>query len=128
MFWKRTTGHAAFIGLLSGFLIAAMHHGLTEPIGNTTLFKGGWLGVIHTYPIEMAQNFWGAIFAFSTSAMVTIVLSLLIKQNKTETELVGLVYQLTPKDELKDIAWYRRPAALAILVLGLATILSIMFW
>jgi SSS family solute:Na+ symporter len=60
--------------------------------------------------------------------MVTIVLSLLIKQNKTEKELVGLVYQLTPKDELKDIAWYRRPAALAILVLGLATILSIMFW
>src|SRR4030066_522705 len=58
MFWKRTTGHAAFTGLLAGFLIALLHHGLTQPEGATTLVKGGWLGGIHTYPVEMAQNFW----------------------------------------------------------------------
>ena len=28
MFWKRTTGHAAFRGLLSGTAAAAIHHGL----------------------------------------------------------------------------------------------------
>ena len=33
MFWKRTTGHAAFTGLLSGITAAAIHHGLTQPQG-----------------------------------------------------------------------------------------------
>ncbi len=33
MFWKRTTGHGAFLGLLSGTLAAAIHHGLTLPEG-----------------------------------------------------------------------------------------------
>ena len=31
MFWRRTTGHGAFFGLLTGTLAAAMHHGLTLP-------------------------------------------------------------------------------------------------
>ena len=63
MFWKRTTGHAAFTGLLSGFLMALLHHGLTAPVGANTLFKGGWITVVHNYPVEMAQNFWTAIIA-----------------------------------------------------------------
>ncbi len=29
MFWKRSTGHGAFFGLLAGTLAAAIHHGLT---------------------------------------------------------------------------------------------------
>ena len=33
MFWKRTTGHGAFTGLLSGTIAAALHHGLTLPQG-----------------------------------------------------------------------------------------------
>ena len=40
MFWKRTTGHAAFAGLLAGFLVALIHHGLTFPAGADTLVKG----------------------------------------------------------------------------------------
>ena len=39
MFWKRTTGHGAFTGLLSGTAAAALTHGLTLAEG-----KGGWLG------------------------------------------------------------------------------------
>ena len=39
MFWKRTTGHGAFFGLISGHLAAALTHGLTVAEG-----KGGWLG------------------------------------------------------------------------------------
>ena len=41
MFWKRTTGHGAFTGLLSGTLAAAVHHGLTLPVGAVVGFKGG---------------------------------------------------------------------------------------
>ena len=51
MFWKRATGHGAFIGLLSGTLAAAVHHGLTLPAGAVVGFKGGFIGsVVHTYP------------------------------------------------------------------------------
>ncbi len=35
MFWKRTTGHAAFTGLISGTLAALVHHGLTIPADAT---------------------------------------------------------------------------------------------
>jgi len=35
MFWKRTTGHGAFSGLLAGTLTAALHHGLTLPVALT---------------------------------------------------------------------------------------------
>jgi solute:Na+ symporter, SSS family len=128
MFWKRSTGHAAFIGLLSGFLIALLHHGLTIPAGADTVFKGGWIGVIHTYPVEMAQNFWTAIFACSASTIITIVLSLATRKIKTDEELVGLVYQLTPKDKLLEIQWYRRPGTIALVVLAMVTVLTILFW
>jgi SSS family solute:Na+ symporter len=128
MFWKRTTGHAAFTGLLIGFAVALLHHGLTSPMGSETLVKGGWLGVVHQYPVEMAQSFWTAIFACSASTIVTIVLSFMTKKIKTDDELVGLVYSLTPKDKLEGVAWYKRPVTLAIFVLALATILTVMFW
>src|SRR4029077_10842950 len=63
MFWKRTTGHGAFWGLLGGTVAAATHYGLTLPAGAVMGVKGGYLGpILHVYPSEMAQNFWTAIF------------------------------------------------------------------
>lgn len=128
MFWKRTTGHAAFTGLLLGFLLALTHHGLTVPEGATTLVKGGWLGTLHTYPVEMAQNFWTAIIAFSVATVVTVGLTLITKQQKSEAELTGLVYSLTPHEMNKDLPWHKRPAGLAIIVGIICVILSILFW
>jgi SSS family solute:Na+ symporter len=129
MFWRRTTGHAAFVGLLSGILAAALHHGLTQPHGASSLVKGGWLGtVMHTYPSEMAQNFWTAIFAWTTCFVVTIIVSLLTKQKKTDAELAGLVSSLTPRTHEPDTVWFKRPATVGVLVLVLALILNIIFW
>lgn len=129
MFWKRTTGHAAFTGLLLGFLMALLHHGLTIPAGATTVFKGGWLASIHVYPVEMAQNFWTAIIAFTVSTVVTVGLTFLTKQKKSEDELRGLVYSLTPREaDDSHLPWYERPAGLAILVGVICIILTIMFW
>jgi SSS family solute:Na+ symporter len=128
MFWKRTTGHAAFSGLLLGFLMALLHHGLTAPAGATTLVKGGWLTVLHTYPVEMAQNFWTAIIAFSVATFVTVALTFMTRQLKTEGELTGLVYSLTPHEMDKDLPWYQRPAGLAIIVSVICIVLSIIFW
>ncbi len=128
MFWKRSTGHAAFTGLLAGFLIALIHHGITYPEGADTLVKGGWLCKCYAYPVEMAQNFWTAIYACTTSALVTLVVSLSTKQKKTDEELKGLVYSLTPKIKDDHVPWYKRSTSLAILVLIIFTVLTILFW
>ena len=129
MFWKRSTGHGAFFGLLSGTVAAALHHGLTAPAGAETLVKGGWLGsVLHTYPSEMAQNFWTALFAFSAALVITIIISLSTEQKKSDEMLKGLVYSLTPRIREEGVVWYKRPIPLAIIVGTLAIILSILFW
>jgi SSS family solute:Na+ symporter len=127
MFWKRTTGHAAFTGLLAGTAAAAIHHGLTLPAGAIVGIKGGWLAVTHIYPSEMAQNFWTAIYAWSTCFVVTIIVSL-ITRAPDESKLVGLVYSLTPKPEEEPMAWYARPASLAIMVIAGTVLLNIIFW
>ncbi len=131
MFWRRATGHGAFFGLLSGTLAAALHHGLTLPAGATVGIKGGWLvggHVLHTYPVDMAQNFWMAIYAWTTCFVVTIIVSLATQRNKSDDELRGLVYSLTPRVKEEGLRWYQRPAALAVVVLIAAVILNIIFW
>jgi len=127
MFWKRTTGHAAFTGLLAGTAAAAIHHGLTLPAGAVAGIKGGWLVVTHIYPSEMAQNFWTAIYAWSTCFIVTLIVSL-VTRAPDESKLVGLVYSLTPKPEEEPMAWYARPASLAIMVIAGTVVLNIIFW
>jgi len=127
MFWKRTTGHGAFIGLLSGTIAAAIHHGFTLPAGAVMGVKGGWFGVTHIYPSEMAQNFWTAIFAWTTCFVVTILISLATRA-RDEKELVGLVYSLTERPKEERQPWYRRPTVLAVIVLLGAIVLNIVFW
>ena len=129
MFWRRTTGHGAFYGLLIGTAAAAVHHGLVLPHGATPGLKGAFFGtVLHTYPSEMAQNFWTAIFAWSACFVATIVISLATKRNKSDDELKGLVYALTPRLTDHEIVWYKRPATLAVLVLALTLVLNVIFW
>jgi len=129
MFTKRATGHGAFWGLLSGTFSAAIVHGLTQPVGAQSLIKGGWLGtVVHTFPSEMAQNFAVASIAFGIALVVSIVISLLTKRNKTDEELKGLVYSLTPKYREEGQAWYQTPAFLSIIIGVIALGLTIYFW
>jgi SSS family solute:Na+ symporter len=128
MFWKRTTGHGAFVGLLSGTASAALHHGLTLSVGAVPGIKGAWLGsVLHLYPSEMAQNFWTAIWAWTACFSVTIVVSLLTRP-RPENELVGLVYSLTERPSEKNVKWYLRPAILGVIVLGMTALLNFVFW
>jgi SSS family solute:Na+ symporter len=127
MFWKRATGHGAFLGLLSGTIAAALHHGLTLPIHATAGVKGGWFAATHVYPSEMAQNFWTAIFAWSTCFVVTIIVSLLTRP-RDEKDLVGLVYSLTERPKEGHLPWYQRPAILGVIVLAMTLVLNIIFW
>jgi SSS family solute:Na+ symporter len=126
MFWKRTTGHGAFTGLLSGTIAAALHHGLTLPQGGVPGVKGGWLAIMHVYPSDMAQNFWTAIYAWTTCFLITIAVSLLTRAPE-EKELVGLVYSLTERPTQHGLRWYQRPAVLAVVVLAATALLNIVF-
>src|SRR5207248_538955 len=74
MFWKRATGHGAFLGLLAGTGAAAATHGLT-----VAEHKGGWIANLYEFPSTMAQNFWIAIFAWLACFLVTLAVSMLTK-------------------------------------------------
>jgi len=113
MFWARATANGAFWGLISGTLAAAAHYMLTGVGGEAA-------GALHVYPSDMAQNFWGAIWAWTTCFVMTIATSLVTSPRKPE-DLKGLVYSLTPRLREDGIAWYRRPGVLAVAI-GLAAL------
>jgi SSS family solute:Na+ symporter len=127
MFWRRTTGHGAFTGLLAGTLGAAVHHGLTLPAGVGVGVKGGYLGLIHTYPSELAQTFWTAIVAWVTCFVVTIVVSLMTRARDPE-ELRGLVYSMTPRPRDEHLPLRARPWVLGVVVLALTLALNLVFF
>jgi len=127
MFWRRTTGHGAFWGLLSGTIGAAVHHGLTLPAGATPGIKGGYLGMVHMYPSELAQTFWTAITAWTTCMVVTIVISLMTRPRPDE-ELRGLVYALTPRQVDTEHTFWRRPFTLGMIVLVMTLALNFVFF
>jgi solute:Na+ symporter, SSS family len=127
MFWKRATGHGAFTGLIAGTTAAALHQGFTLPAHAMPGIKGGWLGINHVYASEMAQNFWTAIFAWSTCFVVTILVSLATRARE-EKDLVGLVYSVTPRIDDSAAAWYLQPKVLGALVLGAVVVLNAAFW
>jgi SSS family solute:Na+ symporter len=122
MFWKRATGNGAFFGLLSGTGAAALTHGLTLAEG-----KGGWIAEVYQFPSTMAQNFWIAIFAWSTCFLVTMLVSLATKP-RPEIELKGLVYGLTEMPVDQGERWYHRPLPLACVVGVALLLLNLWFW
>jgi solute:Na+ symporter, SSS family len=122
MFWKRATGHGAFSGLLAATAVATVTHGMTVAED-----KGGWISAVHTFPSSMAQNFWIAIFTFSSCLLVTVVVSLMT-QPKPESELHNLVYGITDVPHEFGVPWYKRPGPLAIVVAVALAILNLIFW
>jgi len=126
MFWKRTTGHGAFWGLVAGTLAAAGHYELTGVAGGGSLL--GKIAVLHVYPSDMAQNFWGAIWAWTVCFVATVLVSLATSPTKRPEDLKGLVYGLTPKPSDESLAWYQRPAIVGILVLAGTAALNLIFW
>ncbi len=121
MFWKKTTGHAAFFGLLGGTAAAALTHGLTLAEG-----KGAWIANIHEFHSTMGQNFMIAIVAFCTCFVLTWLISLFTRP-KADAALAGLVYSLTPRPETGHLPWYKRPVVLGIIVLLLTLALNLIF-
>jgi len=134
MFWRRATGHGAFWGLLGGTAGAAIFQGLAQTVGSQwSVLKGGWLAhLAGAKPVlfnsDMGMNFSIAIVAWTTCFVLTIVISLATRRTKTDEELTGLVYSLTPKPKSEDEPWYQRPVTLGIIILAATLVLNIIFW
>jgi SSS family solute:Na+ symporter len=76
----------------------------------------------------MAQNFWLASFAFTACLLLTLGISLATRRTKSDAELGGLVYSLTPRIRDEEQAWYLRPAVLGAILLAGCVILNYIFW
>jgi SSS family solute:Na+ symporter len=122
MFWKRTTGHGAFWGLMAGTMAAAITHGLTIAEG-----KGGWISPIYEIKSGMGQAFIVASFSWLANFITTIIVSLLTKA-KPDSELKGLVYSLTEKVHASETKWYLKAAPLSIILLIITIILNILLF
>ena len=118
MFWKRMTPHAGWSGLVVGTASAIFIFILQET------------GVINLS--GQGSSFLAAGVAFVADVVVSVIVSM-VTQPKPESELRGLVYQLTPKEERTEVrtgeeaAWYRSTPLLAGVGLVLVIILNIVF-
>ncbi len=118
MFWKRMTAAAGWIGLVAGTLSAV------------TVFVLSETGVVDLP--GQGSAFLAAGAAFVVDILVSVVVSLRTAP-KPAAELAGLVYGLTPKEDLQDPrdrneAWYQRPGLMAGIALVLIIILNIVFF
>ena len=120
MFWKRSTAHGAFSGLVTGTVVASLTWCMTVAEG-----KGGIIANVHEFPSAMAQSWWIAMLAFTGCLLVTFVVSL-ATQPKPEKELEGLVYGLTKLPDTSGEVWYQRPWPLALAVCAILIVLN--FW
>ncbi len=114
VFWRRTTAWGGFAGLLAGTILPCF------------LYVLELVGTIE-YGSPMAGNFWRGCWAWTTSFVVTIVVSL-VTTSKPREELTGLVYSLTPKSKSVERVWYKKPTVLAGTALTLALALNIAFF
>ena len=90
--------------------------------------KGGYITIFHTFPSEMAQNFWLAIYAFIVCFGLTVGISLSTRRTKTDQELTGLVYSLTPKIKAEGVLLYERPAVIGTVLILACVALNLIFW
>jgi len=107
MFWKRTTSHGAFYGLLCGMAVSfSIFLGF-----KLSLFAPGMARMLTfaDHPSDMTRNLWQAIWAWIACFGVTVAISL-VTTAKSDAELQGLVKGLTAQTDDSNVVWYGKPA------------------
>lgn len=122
MFVIWITPNGAFWGLLAGM------------VSSFTMFiavKFGWISAtVLTFSdnaSDMAANFWRAWWAWLITFIVTIVVSF-FTEKKPREELVGLVKGMTTIEHEKNLPFYKKPEAMAIVVIVIFVLLNVYFW
>jgi solute:Na+ symporter, SSS family len=117
LFWKRMSGTGGWTGLVSGTIAAVT----VDVLGRT--------GVLALS--SQAGSFVGASAAFVVGIAVGAVVSL-VTAPKPESELVGLVWSLTPRssrieaESEDEKGWFRSPVVLGAIVLVLVVVLYLL--
>jgi solute:Na+ symporter, SSS family len=125
MFWKRMTPTAGWTGLVSGTLAAVLVGVLSkDALGPMSIGAIGLSGQGASFAAAGAAFF----VDIGVSAAVTMV-----TRPKPESELRGLVYSLTPRQDFHDenegqLSWYQQPTKLAVVGLVIVVVLNIVFW
>ncbi len=120
MVWRRASAWGGFFSLIAGTVAA---YAVNRLAAYHTIFHFG---------SALSGSFWQAIIAFLVDAAVMVVVSLVTKPKPTE-ELRGLVWGLTRDEEAEENAdprdklWWRSPALLGGVAIGLLVILNIIF-
>ena len=125
MFWKRMTATAGWTGLVAG-TSAAIVVGIASQDALGGLSQG-WVDLS-----GQGASFVAAGAAFGVDIVVSVLVTL-VTQPRRESELRGLVYSLTPKQDFHDdnegaLAWYQKPNILAGVGVVIVVGLNILFW
>lgn len=124
MFWKRMSAAAGWSGLVAGTGAAVLVAVLSEDaLGPMSLGVIGLSG--------QGASFVAAGAAFAVDIVVSVAVTMATAA-KPEKELVGLVYSLTPKEDLVDpdegvLPWYQSPVKLAGIGLAIVVVLNVVF-
>jgi SSS family solute:Na+ symporter len=123
MLWKRTTRAAGFWGLLAGTISSVSMFTLMK------LNPERWVPVFALSPQAkaLAQDMYQALWSCVTCVVVTVLVTMVTKP-RPDSELVGLVYSLTPLAREEKAPWLQRPLFWGIVAVVVLVILQIIFW
>jgi len=123
MLWKRTSRAAGFWGLFAGTLTSITIFCLMK------FNPEQWVRVFALSPLAqpLAQDMYQSLWSCVTCVTVTVLVTLVTKP-KPDSELVGLVYSLTPLAKEEHTSFWHRPVVWGVIALILLAVLQIIFW
>lgn len=124
MLWKRVTRWGGFLGLLAGTLSSVTMFLLMQKVDPQK-----WVPIFARSPLAkgLAQDMYQSLWACVTCVVVTVLVTLVTKP-KPDSELVGLVYSLTPLAKEQHTSFWHRPLVWGVIALIVLAVLQIIFW
>jgi SSS family solute:Na+ symporter len=88
-----------------------------------------WVRVFALSPLAqpLAQDMYQSLWSCVVCVIVTMLVTLVTKP-RPDSELVGLVYSLTPRAAEEHASWLHRPLFWGMVALVILVILQIIFW
>jgi SSS family solute:Na+ symporter len=124
VFFRRTSGHGAFAGLVAGVVVALLHYGFTLPTGAHAGLSGGWLAVLYRYPGIPSQLGFTVVFGFVANFAAAWVVSM-SGGARPNAELNNLTYPPVATKRAKS-KW-KRPEILAAGVMLITLVFALLF-
>ncbi len=122
MLWKRTTSEGGFWGLLIGTLSSMGMWAWVKMDPNALRYVA-----LSPHARVMAEDMYRALWSWVVCVAVSVFVSYGTKP-RAPAELTGLVYGFTPLPSEAQVAFYKRPAFLAVVVGVVFVAFNIMVW